>query len=96
MMRRRSAMGDLSTTRMSSKGQVVIPEEVRKRLNLNTGSQFVVVADADKDVLILKTIYRPSLDDLDDLIAEARRKGREVGIKKADIDDAVRQARNRK
>ncbi|NIR47056.1 AbrB/MazE/SpoVT family DNA-binding domain-containing protein [candidate division KSB1 bacterium] len=28
---------------MSSKGQVVIPEEIRKRLGLKAGSQFIVV-----------------------------------------------------
>ena len=44
----------LSTTRMSSKGQVVIPEEVRTRLKLRTGTQFVVVGD--RDVVILKAI----------------------------------------
>jgi len=36
-------METLATTRMSSKGQIVIPEELRKRLNLKTGAQFVVV-----------------------------------------------------
>ncbi|MFQ5642061.1 MAG: AbrB/MazE/SpoVT family DNA-binding domain-containing protein, partial [bacterium] len=39
---------------MSSKGQVVIPENIRKRLQLKTGSQFVVVGD--NDVVILKAI----------------------------------------
>jgi AbrB family looped-hinge helix DNA binding protein len=38
-------MGTLATTRMSSKGQIVIPEEVRKRLYLKTGAQFVVVGE---------------------------------------------------
>jgi len=34
-------MPGLATTRMSSKGQVVIPEEIRKRLRLKAGCQFV-------------------------------------------------------
>jgi len=38
-------MGTLATTRMSSKDQIVIPEEVRKRLYLKTGAQFVVVGE---------------------------------------------------
>ena len=38
-------MAALATTKMSSKGQVVIPEEIRKRLGLKAGSQFVVVGD---------------------------------------------------
>ena len=30
-------MKTLATTRMSSKGQIVIPESIRKRLNLKAG-----------------------------------------------------------
>ena len=47
-------MPNLSTTKMSSKGQVVIPEEIRKRLNLHSGMQFVVVGE--DNVVILKAI----------------------------------------
>ena len=34
-----------ATTRMSSKGQVVIPEEIRTRLGLTAGTQFVAIGD---------------------------------------------------
>jgi AbrB family looped-hinge helix DNA binding protein len=87
-------MANVSTTKMSSKGQIVIPEIIRKQLNLKPGSQFVVVGD--KDVVILKNISPPALNEFDDLIAEARRKGKEVGLKKSDILDAVRTARGKK
>ena len=36
-----------ATTKMSSKGQVVIPEEIRRRLKLKTGAQFVVIGEDD-------------------------------------------------
>ena len=45
-------MEGLATTKMSSKGQVVIPEEIRKRLGLKSGSQFVVVGDKDTVILV--------------------------------------------
>ena len=38
-------MATLATTRMSSKGQIVIPEEIRDRLGLQSGTQFVVLGD---------------------------------------------------
>ena len=76
-------MATLATTKMSSKGQVVIPDEVRKRLKLKAGAQFVVVGD--NDVVILKAISPPSMDEFEDLIADARRKAKSVGLKKADI-----------
>ena len=43
-------MSKLATTKMSSKGQVVIPEEVRSRLGLEPGEQFIVVGDKDARV----------------------------------------------
>jgi AbrB family looped-hinge helix DNA binding protein len=86
-------MANVSTTKMSSKGQVVIPDIIRKRLNLKPGSQFVVVGD--KDVVILKSISPPALNEFDDLIAVARREGEKVGLKKSDILDAVRTARRK-
>ena len=87
-------MADVSTTKMSSKGQVVIPENIRKRLNLKVGSQFIVVGE--KDVVILKNISPPSLDEFGDLIAEARKKGKQAGIKKSDIRNAILKVRGRK
>ena len=87
-------MADVSTTKMSSKGQVVIPENIRKKLNLKIGSQFVVVGE--KDVVILKNISPPSLDEFGDLIAEARKKGKQAGIKKSDISNAIEKVRGKK
>ncbi|MDU9048917.1 MAG: AbrB/MazE/SpoVT family DNA-binding domain-containing protein [Candidatus Electrothrix sp. Rat3] len=87
-------MVDVSTTKMSSKGQVVIPENIRKTLNLNAGAQFIVVGD--KDVVILKSITPPSIDEFDDLIAQARSDGENAGLKKSDIADAIKKVRGKK
>ena len=84
----------VSTTRMSSKGQVVIPEQIRTRLDLEAGSRFVVVGD--KDVVILKRITTPSLTEFDGLIKQARSQAKAAGLKKSDIDNAVTQARKKK
>jgi len=87
-------MPGLATTRMSSKGQVVIPEEIRKRLRLKAGSQFVVVGE--KDTVILKAISPPSLEEFDDLITEARKQGRRAGLKRSDITAAIAKVRGRR
>ncbi|MBW2149907.1 MAG: AbrB/MazE/SpoVT family DNA-binding domain-containing protein [Deltaproteobacteria bacterium] len=86
-------MAGVSTTKLSSKGQVVIPENIRKKLNLKTGAQFVVVGD--RDVVILKNISPPSLDEFDSLITEARRAARKAGIKKSDIEKAIVKVRDK-
>jgi AbrB family looped-hinge helix DNA binding protein len=82
----------LATTKMTSKGQVVIPEAVRTRLGLHTGDQFVVVGDSD--VVILKTIRTPSINEFNGLISKARKQARSAGMKNADITDAVKAARS--
>ncbi len=84
----------VSTTKMSSKGQVVIPEQIRQQLALETGSQFVVVGD--KDVVILKRIAAPARSEFDGLIKQARSQAKSAGLKKSDIDSAIQQARGRK
>lgn len=86
-------MANVSTTRMSSKGQVVIPESIRKQLKLEAGAQFIVVGE--KDVVILKSIAPPSLDEFDKLIADAREKGKQAGIKKSDVKNAILKARGK-
>ena len=84
----------LATTKMSSKGQVVIPEDIRKRLNLAAGTQFVVTGK--DDVVILKAITEPSLDEFESLIQEARAQAKQAGLKKSDITNAVSKARSHK
>jgi AbrB family looped-hinge helix DNA binding protein len=87
-------MANISTTKMSSKGQVVIPEAIRKKLGLKSGDQFVVTGN--KDVVILKSISPPSLDEFDDLIAEARTQARKASMKRSDISAALTRVRNKK
>lgn len=87
-------MVSLETTRMSSKGQVVIPEAIRNQLHLQPGTQFVVVGD--RDVVILKLISPPSLDKFGDLMATARRQAKKAGLEPADVDKAIRRVRGRK
>jgi len=86
-------VSDVATSRMSSKGQVVIPESVRDRLKLKPGAQFIVVGEGD--VVILKAITPPALNEFEDLIAEARRQGRKAGVKQSDIAAATAKIRGR-
>lgn len=81
-----------ATTRMSSKGQVVIPEAVRKALGLDAGSEFVVVAE--NDVVILKLIQAPAMSEFEDLVREARRQARRAGMKRADVKAAIEAVRS--
>ena len=87
-------MAPLATTKMSSKGQIVIPEDIRRQLGLKTGAQFIVVGK--NDVVILKSIAQPSMAEFDQLISDARKQARKVGMKKSDITSAIQRVRKQK
>ncbi|MEO6201881.1 MAG: AbrB/MazE/SpoVT family DNA-binding domain-containing protein [Nitrospirales bacterium] len=84
-------MASIATTKLSSKGQVVIPEEIRKQLGLKEGDQFVVVGQ--DDAVILKSIKKPALKEFDELIDKARRQAREARLKRSDIAKAIAKVR---
>ncbi len=86
-------MPSIGTTKISPKGQVVIPEDIRKQLRLKAGSQFVVAGD--KDTVILKTITQPPMDELEYLLKYAHKQARKVGMKHSDIKNAVAKVREK-
>ena len=84
-------MAAYATTKMSSKGQVVIPEEIRDILKLKEGDQFVVMGQGD--TVILKSITPPSLGEFTGLISEATRSARALRLKKGDVGKAIKKVR---
>lgn len=86
-------MSTLSTTKMSSKGQVVIPEDIRSKLGLTSGSRFVVLGE--NDVVILKTITPPSMQDFDDIIKTARKQAKDAGLTKNEILESINEVRGK-
>jgi AbrB family looped-hinge helix DNA binding protein len=85
-------MDGAATTTLSSKGQVVIPEEIRSRLGLKPGAQFVVLGD--RDVIIFKVLVPPAMSDFTALVGRARRAAKLAGFKQADIRKAVSKVRH--
>lgn len=84
-------MGKIATTKLSSKGQVVIPEEIRRRLGLEPGVQFVVIGD--RDVVILKAIQPPDMKQFDELVEQAREAARRAGMEESDVEQALNEVR---
>jgi AbrB family looped-hinge helix DNA binding protein len=87
-------MSETATTTLSSKGQVVIPEEIRARLGLKAGAQFVVVGD--RDVVILKMLEPPALKEFQTLVARARRAAKKAGVSSPDVAKAITKVRRAK
>jgi AbrB family looped-hinge helix DNA binding protein len=80
-----------STTKLSSRGQVVIPEEIRNRLGLEPGDQFVVVGEGN--VVILKTVEPPNAKELKALLDQVQKAAKEAGVTPEDVERAIREVR---
>lgn len=87
-------MQTVATTKMSSKGQVVIPEEIRKSLSLESGTQFIVLGE--DDVVVLKTISPPSVKEFNSVIRRARAQAKAAGMVPEDVTKAIKQSRQPK
>ena len=84
-------MHKTATTTLSSKGQVVIPEEIRARLGLKAGTQFVVLGE--KDVVIFKILQPPAKREFSALVQHARQAAKQSGMRRGDIRKATARVR---
>jgi len=84
----------IATTKMSSRGQVVIPESIRDRLKLGPGVQFAVFGQ--DDVVMFKVINPPAADEFARLKRELQHQARQGGLKRSDIPKAVSKVRGRR
>jgi len=84
----------IEVTKLSSKGQVVLPQAIRKKLYLAEGTKFVVIGEGD--TIILKKIEMPTLGRAKRLVKKSRAYAKKVGLKKSDVKAAVRYARSSK
>lgn len=81
----------LSTSQLSSKGQIVIPEDIRNQLGLTKGARFVVYAIGD--AIMLKRIATPSNAEIKRLLEENRRAAKRAGLKRSDVSAAIKRVR---
>ena len=84
-------MEKLEITSMSSRGQVVIPLDIRELLGLKEGEKFVVVGE--KDTVILKKVTMPSFKNFDKLLKKTQQFAKEKGITNADVESPIKRAR---
>jgi antitoxin PrlF len=78
-------------TSLSSKGQIVIPQEMRKALGLNIGTKLMIATDGSN--LLLKPIEQPRVESFKKLINETRKFGRSIRLKRSDALKAIRKAK---
>ena len=74
---------------VSSKGQVVLPVEMRKRLAIDSGDKLAVSASGD--LIMLKPIKLPTEDDFSSRLDEAQQWAASVGYQESDVNDLIKQ-----
>ena len=79
---------------VSSKGQISIPLEIRKKMSIARGDKMAVYAS--DDVIMLKPIKIPSEDDFEQLLDEAQEWAASVGYQESDVDDIIKSVRRKK
>ncbi len=81
--------------KMSSKGQIVIPKDIRAEICATEGTIFAVVSG--RDSIVLKKVVMPSKDELicelKEIAKEGTKRTQKLGIKEKDIPDLVHKAR---
>lgn len=79
---------------VSSKGQIAIPVNFRKELDIKTGTRLAAYSDGEN--IILKPISLPSLESFRETLAEAQAYAKEEGITSDDITKAIEEYRREK
>lgn len=86
-------MPHVEFTSISSRGQVVIPNDIRKQMGLTEGTKLMVFSDGVN--LLMKPILPPSAASFKKLIRDGHRYAKEAGLKKNDLEEVIRKVRHR-
>lgn len=84
-------MINAEVTSLSSKGQVVIPDRIRKILGLSAGTKMMVITDGSN--LLFKPIEEPKIASFEKLILESRNFARKSGLKKSNLKKVIKDVR---
>jgi len=84
----------ITITKLSSKGQIVIPKNLRNQLGLKTGEVFALFGE--NDTITLKKLSIPSNKEFDELLKWASAYAKEKKISKKDVLNAIKQSRNQR
>ena len=83
--------------KMSSRGQIVIPQDIREEICASEGTIFAVVSG--RDSIVLKKVATPSKEELicelKEIAKEGKRRLEAKNIKEEDITNIVHKARKK-
>lgn len=79
-------------TKLSSRGQIVIPQALRDEMGLKEGTPFAITGR--ENIIVLRAIDLTAIEkEWDSIFAEGRRFAKEKGIKPGDVQRAIDEIR---
>ena len=86
-------MSIVEVTSLSTRGQVVIPNNIRENLKLKPGTKMIIIQEGDN--ILLKPIKVPGQNQFRKIIAIGDRIREELELKESDIDIAIKKVRQK-
>lgn len=86
-------MENIEVTSVSSRGQVVIPQKIRDKLNITEGEKFVVIGE--DNTIILKKLEAPSFRGFDKLLKKTREQVKKQKLTEKDVEESIKEFRKR-
>ena len=79
---------------LSSKGQISLPIAIRRNLNIDAGDKLAVYTSGD--VVMLKVLRLPTIEEFSETLDEAKEWADSVGYKESDVDKIIKSVRRKK
>ena len=79
---------------LSSKGQISLPIAIRRNLNIDAGDKLAVYTSGD--VVMLKVLRLPTVEEFSETLDEAKEWADSVGYKESDVNDIIKSVRKKK
>jgi len=82
------------TSRITSKGQVTIPKEIRERYGFNEGD-YLILEPRGEDLVVRRGRLVSEDEDFETLVDRVTERFEDREVSRSDVEDAVRWARGR-
>lgn len=79
---------------ISSKGQLALPTEMRKRMSIKQGDKFAVYSN--DEVIMLKPLKLPTKEEFASMVCEAQSWAENVNLTEEDVENAIKTVREKK
>lgn len=79
---------------VSTKGQISIPIDIRKRLGIEEGTKISIYCDGNN--IVLKPLPKLTYEEFQLELQKAQEWAKEVGLKEEDIDRIIKEVRKEK